>query len=228
MKAVIHQPQYFPYPGFFHKLSLGDVFVIMDNTQYDKRFTNRNQIISSPGPIWLSVPINKKHKFLSNNQVQINNEISWNEEHYKKIFHAYNRSPYFSNYKEDFQRIYEKKWDYLIDLNIETLKQTLQWLGLKIKIIRESEFGISSSGTQRLIDCCKAVDADTYVSGSGAKAYMDEKLFDKQKINLEFQNYKPVEYNQFSTDNFIPNLSIIDMLCNLGSKTRSFLIKHNN
>ena len=228
MKAVVHQPQYFPYPGFFHKLSLGDVFVIMDNTQYDKRFTNRNQIISPSGSIWLSVPINKKHKFLSNNQVQINNEIPWSSEHSKKIFYAYNRSPYFSNYKEDLQHIYEKTWDYLIDLNIETLKQTLQWLGMKIEVIRESDLDISSTSTQRLIDCCKAVGADTYVSGPGAKEYLDEKLFDKQKINLEFQNYLPIEYKQFFTENFIPNLSIIDMLCNLGSNTLSFLTKHNN
>lgn len=228
MKAVIHQPQYFPYPGFFHKLSLGDVFVIMDNTQYDKRFTNRNKIISSSGPIWLSVPINKKHKFLSNNQVQINNEIPWNVDHYKKIFHAYNRSPWFSNYKENFQRMYEKTWDYLIDLNIETLKQTLLWLGMKIEIVHESDLNISSNGTQRLIDCCKAIGADTYVSGSGAKAYMDEKLFEKQKINLEFQNYTPIQYKQFSSGVFIPNLSIIDMLCNLGSNTNSFFTKHNN
>jgi hypothetical protein len=228
LKAIVHQPQYFPYPGFFHKLSLGDVFVIMDNTQYDKRFTNRNQISSTSGSIWLSVPINKKHKFLLNNQVQINNEISWNDEHYKKIFHAYNRSPYFSIYKEDFQRIYEKTWDYLIDLNIETLKQTLRWLGIKIEIIRESDLGISSTSTQRLIDCCKAVGADTYVSGPGAKEYLENELFNSQKINLEFQKYLPIKYKQFSSENFIPNLSIIDMLCNLGPKTLPFLTKHNN
>ncbi|MBI5698329.1 MAG: WbqC family protein, partial [Thaumarchaeota archaeon] len=72
MKVAIHQPHYFPYPGFFHKLSLADVFVIMDNTQYDKRYTNRNRIITPNGWIWLTVPINKEHKFNEVSKVKIN------------------------------------------------------------------------------------------------------------------------------------------------------------
>ena len=86
MKVVIHQPQFFPYPGFFHKLSLADKYVVLDNTQYDKRFTNRNQISEDGKPLWITVPINKKHKFSSNNQVEINNEIKWQDDIWKKIY----------------------------------------------------------------------------------------------------------------------------------------------
>ena len=62
-KIVIHQPYYLGYPGFFHKLSLCDTFVIMDNTQYDKRFTNRNRIVTNNDWTWITVPIDKTHKF---------------------------------------------------------------------------------------------------------------------------------------------------------------------
>ncbi|RMW38791.1 MAG: hypothetical protein EA442_04610, partial [Candidatus Nitrosopelagicus sp.] len=55
MRVIIHQPQYFPYPGFFHKLSLAEKYVILDNTQYDKRFTNRNRILAESDAIWLTV-----------------------------------------------------------------------------------------------------------------------------------------------------------------------------
>ena len=74
MRLVIHQPNFLPYVGFFHKLSLADTFVMMDNTQYDKKFTNRNKIKIPDGWSWLTVPINKEHKFLPNKLVEINNK----------------------------------------------------------------------------------------------------------------------------------------------------------
>ena len=83
-KIIVHQPYYLAYPGFFHKLSLGDIFVIMDDAQYDKRFTNRNRIITNNDWMWITVPINKKHKFHLNMEVEINNEINWKELHWKK------------------------------------------------------------------------------------------------------------------------------------------------
>ena len=112
MKAVIHQPQYFPYPGFFHKLSLADIFIVMDNTQYDKRFTNRNKIIVPNGSTWISVPINKDHKFSPNNIVEINNNIDWRKEHWDKIWHSYSKSKFFHLYKDYFEKLYSQ--DFLV------------------------------------------------------------------------------------------------------------------
>ena len=85
MKVAIHQPQFFPYPGFFHKLGCADAFVIMDDVQYDKRFTNRNRILAPQGPMWLTVPIDKADKFSSNMTVEVNNALPWRVEHWKKI-----------------------------------------------------------------------------------------------------------------------------------------------
>ena len=95
MKAAIHQPMYFQYPGFFHKLSLADIFVIMDDVQYDKRFTNRNVILDPNGQTGLSVPINKKQKFLQNLMVEINNSIPWRDFHSKKIYMCYANAKFF-------------------------------------------------------------------------------------------------------------------------------------
>jgi len=121
MKVAIHQPQYFPYPGFFHKLSMADILVIMDDTQYDKRFTNRNKIVTTNGFVWLSVPINKDHKFLPNRLVKINNNIDWKKQHWNKIWHSYSNSKFFHLYKNYFKNLYEKEWEYLCGLDIETL-----------------------------------------------------------------------------------------------------------
>ena len=85
----------------------------MDNTQYDKRFTNRNKIVKPDGFLWISVPINKSHKFSLNKDVAINNDIHWQKDHWQKIFHSYNKSKFFQKYKDDLKQIFEKKWEYL-------------------------------------------------------------------------------------------------------------------
>ena len=99
MKVAIHQPNYLPYSGFFHKLSLVDTLVLMDNTQYDKKFTNRNKIIVPNGWIWISVPIKKEHKFSLNRMVEINNDIDWKENHLEKLQKSYANSNFFHLYE---------------------------------------------------------------------------------------------------------------------------------
>ena len=98
MNVAIHQPNFLPYPGFFHKLSLVDVFVIMDNTQYDKKFTNRNKIIVPNDSTWLTVPINKSDKFILNKDVRINNNLDWKNSHWKKLTRSYNNSNFFKTF----------------------------------------------------------------------------------------------------------------------------------
>jgi hypothetical protein len=219
LKIAIHQPQYFPYPGFFHKLSLSDAYVIMDDVQYDKRFTNRNKIISPQGPMWISVPINKSQKFLPNNEVEINNDLPWAEVHWKRIQSSYNRTEFFHLYKGYLEQLYGRHWLKLFDLNFETLKQVISWLGIKIDIIKESELHINSKSTQRLVDVCNAVGADTYVAGSGSKNYMEEQIFNRNNVKVLYQNYVPTPYKQYLSKEFIPNLSIIDMLANKGQES---------
>lgn len=219
MKIAIHQPQYFPYAGFFHKLSLVDAFVIMDDVQYDKRFTNRNKIIAPNGWIWITVPINKEHKFRPNSEVEINNDMPWKELHWKNIHHMYANAKFFHLYEDYFKTIYQKEWKMLFDLDLETIKQTIKFLGLKTKIIKGSEIKVEGESTQRLVNICKSIGADTYVSGAGGKNYMDTKLFEKNNIKLEYQNYKCRTYSQHLAKSFVPDLSIIDTLANNGPDT---------
>lgn len=229
MKVVLHQPQYFPYPGFFHKLSLADTFVILDNTQYDKRFTNRNKIWTPHGFLWLTVPIKKEFKFSPNKDVKINNDISWADDHWKKIFHSYKSSKYFKEYGHLLKNLFQKEWDFLTSLDLETLKQTIDWLGIKIDIVKESELNLKGQGTERLVNGCKALGASTYISGAGLpnKKYMDEKLFEKNNIKLYYQNYHSITYEQNSSNTFIPDLSILDLLFNVGPNSLKVILESN-
>src|SRR5205823_3908231 len=105
------------------------------------------------------------------------------------------------------------------ELNMELLKLTMTWLGIQIPIVRESELQIGGQSTERLVNICKAVNADTYVSGIGGKNYIQDEIFEKSGIRLEYQNYVPRPYPQRFTDEFVPNLSIIDMLANVGQES---------
>ena len=224
MKVAIHQPNYLPYVGFFHKLSLADTFVIMDDTQYDKKFTNRNKIKVPGNWIWLTVPINKKHKFVANKIVEINNEENWQSDHFEKINRSYSNSKFFKkNYKAFFEKIYSKKWDHLFTLNYELIIQLIDWLDIKIEVIKESELNISGNSTERLVNISKKIGAETYVSGIGGKEYMNKKMFETNNIKIEYQNFKCPIYKQVFNSEFIPNLSIIDLLFNIGPKSLSKL-----
>lgn len=89
-------------------------------------------------------------------------------------------------------------------------------LGIKVEIIKSSELNAPGASTEKLVNLCKAAGADTYVSGIGGRNYMDENLFGKNNVKLEYQNYVAKPYLQRLSDSFVPDLSIIDMLVNIG------------
>ena len=223
MKIAIHQANYFPYPGFFHKINQADVFVIQDDIKFVNKVTNRNKIISSSGHTWINVPIKKGHQSLPIMDVKINNEIPWKKINFKKVCAGYNKTKFFHLYKDFFENLYKKEWNNIFDLNFETIKQVLIWLNIKTKIVIESELDVSGQHTERLVNVCKKLGADTYISGIGGKKYLVEKLFEKNKIILKYQNYNPIKYTQHMSKSFIPNLSIIDLLANAGSESGKLL-----
>ena len=119
MIIAIHQPNFLPYVGFFHKLSLVDTFVLLDKTQFEFDITNRNKILKSNGK-WtrISVPVKKHQKFISINKVEIDNEKNWKDENLNLLISCYENSKYFYMYKKFFEDVFEKDWKYLLDINL--------------------------------------------------------------------------------------------------------------
>lgn len=204
-------------------MSLVDALVVMDDVQYDRRYTNRNRILAPQGPIWLTVPIVKSQKFMRNMDVEVNNALPWREEHWKKISYSYRNAKWFRTYEPDFERVYQSEHRKLLDLDLELTLKSIGWLSLKTEVIMESELGVKGSGTERLVNACLAVGADTYVSGPGGKGYMDESLFEAGGVALEYQRYRPRPYRQRFSDGFVPDLSIVDMLFNMGPGSRELI-----
>lgn len=219
MKVCIHQPQYLPYCGFFHKLSLSDTFVLLDDVQFiDRGFIHRNKIKVPEGGDWITIPLIYNKRDLIN-KIKINNNLSWSEKHLKAIKRNYGKARYFQKYFSSLESIYNKKWNLLVDFDKELILYIIKELGIKIRIIKSSSLNVEGVGTDRLINICKVIGADTYISGPGGKKYMDEKKFEKEKIKLIYQNFQHPVYEQRFDKKFIPNLSIIDLLFNYGDKS---------
>lgn len=223
MKISIHQPQYMPWPGYFNKILHSDIFVLLDDVQYKKNeWQNRNRIKSSSGELWLTVPV--YYSFGQKiNEIKIDTKILWQKDHLKTIELNYKKSPFFNEVFPLVEKVLNKEYTYLVDINIESIKMVLNYLNIEKKIVKSSDYKIVGEKTLRLINICKTLGGDTYLSGQGAKDYIIKEEFEKNNIKLEFQEYKLQEYPQLF-GRYIPNLSILDMMFNCGKEMTLKLI----
>ena len=215
MIVAVHQPQYMPWLGYFDKIARADRFVILDTVQYKKNeFQNRNKIKTAQGWQWLTVPV--RYKFpMTINEVPINNDVNWRNKHHQAILSNYGKSEFFGEYKVSFEALYQKEWDLITDLNRATVELINQHLGIDTPIDDAKNWDLSTDPTGRLVDICKQVGADTYLSGSGGRGYLDLDQFETEGIQVEFQEYVHPTYLQRFGD-FEPYMATIDLLFNCG------------
>ena len=219
MIVAIHQPNYLPYLGFFDKIFNSDVFVILDDAQFSKGdFHNRNRIKNQNGAKWLTIPV--KAEFKSIRDIKINQEFkfsnnSWNDYHLLQIKENYKNSKCFNSLYPKIEKILKQDYQFLLDINLKMIYLLTEYFNINVKIVLSSILKISTNSTQRLIDITKYLAGDTYLSGTGAKSYIDINLFKENGINLIFQEFEHPYYKQ-QYENFVPNLSAIDYCFNEG------------
>jgi len=227
MIIAIHQPEYLPWLGFFKKMMNVELFVFLDDVQFRKKgWQNRNRIRINDGTTLLSIPVHT-HSYPKINEVTIDNEKNWSIRHKKSILYNYARAPYFDEIKDFIESIFEKKFQYLVDLNTEIIKFIMNELEIKSKIVFSSELEISKKGSDRVLDICKAVDADHYITGTfWAESNLRVEEFKKSNIDVEFQKFQHPIYKQIHGE-FIPEMSIIDLLFNEGRKEAKKILQNS-
>ena len=224
--VAIHQPGYLPWFGFFKKMMNSDIFVFFDDVQFVKKeFQNRNRIRINSGEVWLTVPVMVHHESQLN-KVKIDQTKNWVKKHKKSLMYNYSAAEYFNEFTDFIEKIYDDDFELLIDLNIDIISEIMKKLELKTKTIRSSELGITFSGSDKVLNICKSLNANRYISGTvWAKTYLKVEDFKKNEIVVEFQEYEHPVYRQLH-GKFIPNLSLIDMLFNEGTKkSKEILLK---
>ncbi|MEK9627411.1 MAG: WbqC family protein [Nitrospinota bacterium] len=224
MRVAILQPSYLPWLGFFEQMHRSDKFVLYDDVQFTRRdWRNRNRVRVREGSVWLTVPIIQKNKFeQSLLDTQIDNSTSWNRKHLETIRCHYSKAPYFDSYFPWCEEIYNREWNFLLDLSLETIQYLKGQLKIETPLLRSSELGVKGNKTERLIGICKQLRATHYLSGDSAKNYISEEEFSNENITLEYQEYQHPQYPQ-RYEGFVPFMSALDLLFNCGDKSLGIL-----
>lgn len=222
MIVAIHQPQYLPWLGYFDKIDKADIFVLLDDVQYKKNeWQNRNKIRTSSGWQWITVPV--RYRFGRKiNQVKIDNNRDWRRNHYKSLSMHYQKAPYFQDYVPFLKRAYAQDWGYLVDICSYFIGYLVSVLGITTRLVRSSQLRVTGNRSDRLVNICKELGADTYLSGQGAKTYLNLRQFKKEAIKVSFQDFVHPSYKQAYKE-FEPFMSIIDLMFNCGAESLQVL-----
>lgn len=223
--VTIHQPNYIPWMGFFGKVNKSDIFVILDSVEYTKNSViNRNKVRIKDGWCYLTIPIEKKYHESRIVDVKLPLDDKWRKNHWATIESNYNKTDYFHTYKDFLKRLYEKKCDFLWQINEEAIIYLMKCFNIDVEIIKASELELNPElkKTDLLISILKSVEGDRYISGPSGKNYLEIEKFKQGDIELEFFEFKHPEYKQ-RYPGFVPNLSAIDLLFNMGEKSSELI-----
>ncbi len=224
--VVILQPSYLPWLGYFNQIAQADHFVFLDDVQYTRRdWRNRNYIKLMDGSKkLLTVPVKTKGKYLAKiNEIEISYESNWIDRHLQLIQEGYYHTQHYSWYADTIAKALRRKYRLLADLDIRLTKAFSHMMGLVTSYHRSSQMQVDSTDpTGRLLDICKQLDARQYLTGASARNYLDEKQFEAAGITVQYQDYQHPVYPQVH-GNFVPYLSIIDLLFNCGIESSSII-----
>jgi len=223
-KIAILQSNYIPWKGYFDMINMVDEFILYDEVQYTKNdWRNRNQIKTSQGIQWLTIPVRQKNLEQKIKDTTIINK-KWNIKHWRTISQNYAKAKYFKEYKDIFEELYLScDEEYLSKINYKFITAINEMLGIKTKIRWSSEFDLIDGQTEKLLGICKDCNADVYISGPAAKDYFNEELAKKENIQVEWMDYSGYEDYEQLHPPFEHGVSILDLIFNEGSNATKFM-----
>ena len=223
----IMQPTYIPWLGYFALMIRSDVFVLFDDVQFARRsWQQRNRIKTADGIQILTIPVQKKG-MVNQNIIDVKTDRSSNyiKKHIGTLERSYSKASYYKVYKDEIFSIIENNYEYLSELTINLILKLKEILCIETKIIRSSELKVGGKSAEYLANICKLLNADIYISPDGSKGYLDKSSdFINHNILVKYNEYKHPEYKQLYGD-FIPFLSVVDLIFNEGPRSLEIIRK---
>lgn len=215
IKVACHQPNYFPWLGYFAKAADADVLIFLDDVQLPqgRSYVHRTKIYSAPGGAWLSAPIHRQERQLIKDAIFADGD--WRRRHRTTLIHTYRKARHFEPVMDLVDRIFAFEGDSLAQFNMRAVTEIAGFLGLSCRFEVSSAYGVTSTSDDRLIELIKAVGGNTYISGAGGQNYQHLEKFADAGLELRIREYTPRPYSQ-RHGAFAPGLSILDALFNLG------------
>jgi hypothetical protein len=227
MKIVISQPMYFPWVGMFEQIRLCDIYIHYDDVQFSKgSFTNRVQIKtnSSQGFNWLTVPLKNLRLGSTINEIQIDDQKNWQHQHIELLKQAYRNAPYQQEMINLVSQLFDLKITTISELSKSSMELIIDYFGLtrNKSFYLSSKLDISGNSSERVYQIVKHFNGTHYITGHGAKNYLDHALFDENGIKVEYMDYLRSPYPQLHGD-FNPHVSILDLIANVGIEGKEYI-----
>lgn len=218
-RIVISQSMYFPWVGLFEQVKLCDAFVHYDDVQWARGFLNRVQIKTEKGTVWMTVPLRDRHRGQLINEVKVDNQEDWRSQHRNLLSRHCKDTPYFDEMMSVVDAVFDRDIAVLSDVSRASIIETAKYFGLDqdTTFLCSAEFGIPGSGSRRLHDIVEHLSGQIYITGHGAKNYLDHELFEGSDIRVEYMDYQKTPYQQ-QYGEFTPYVSILDLIANCGKE----------
>jgi hypothetical protein len=193
--VAIHQPEYFPWPGYLEKIRRSDVFVLLDSVQFDRSsLQQRARVMGANGPVWMSIPF--VHQFPQRIDQVVIAEQTWREKQRKTLQACYGRAPGFARAAGDLEAFFARPYERLVEATTASLELLLRVFGLEgqTEIVRASNLPVAGARGDLVLALCQHLGATRYLSGKTGASYLDAGLFGRAGIEIEVQSYEVPPY----------------------------------
>ena len=220
MIITIHQPNFFPWLGFFDKMQQADIFVLLDSVPYTKGgYQNRTQIKGPNGIKWMTVPIISKGLLgQSTGNVLMMPQLLWRKNHLLTLENFYRKTPFFDCVMHALYDLYANQTENLKEFAVPGIVWIKDSFQIGTRIVKSSDLNVSGSGSELLLDIVKSLGGTSYLSGPSGRNYLDVKIFDDAGIKVDFHTFTPFQYPQQSLP-FSAGISSLDYIFNNGYKS---------
>jgi hypothetical protein len=217
--AVIHQPDFLPYLGFFDRLLHADVLVLLDSAQYvdstSRSWTHRDKIKTPRGAQWISLSVKCAPRDTPIADIELSDTVDWRTNHLNILRENYRKAGYFSEIFPEIEQLYARPGNKLSDFNRASIELLARLFGIEIEMVAATGLSPQGKSNELLVDILKKIGADRYLSGVGARAYFRPEPFAAAGIEVLWQDFSHPVYSQLHGE-FVSYLSAIDLLLNCG------------
>ncbi len=233
MTVAIMQPYIFPYLGYYQLVNAVDTFVFFDDVNYiNKGWINRNNILQQDKPLKFTIPLAKASQNRLINEIEISGYTKWRKDFLKSVEISYKKAPQFSFVFKWLNEFFTKDYLLISELAADSVKEVAKLLELHVIFKNAGSINYKNdstqNGEQKILKLCKIFGAQKYINPKNGTYLYNPDLFNSANIELKFINMHGINYPQFSKEEFIPNLSIIDvMMFNSKNEISQMLCKYD-
>jgi WbqC-like protein family len=215
---AIMQPTFLPWAGYFNLMAHCDQFVLLDDAQFEKQsWQSRNRLLVQGAAHTVIASTLKAHLETPINEIRLAPRRLWMDGLLRTITQSYATSAERNELIAFIEESHAAAQDLLAEMNIGIILRMAERLGILPAIHRASTLNVEGKRSRRLEAMCHRLGETRYLSPVGSSEYLKEDSFGTGlALDLVFQNYRPLPYQQRKAKVFVSHLSIVDVVCQIG------------